>query len=74
MVILDSGKAPSTLRGSVFTIAKTDIADRVYKLESLIYDEDGFVDVAGSYQPLTTTGALAILDWYNDEDFDVTGD
>lgn len=73
MVILDNGKAPSTFRGSVFTIAKTDIADRVYKLESLIYDEDGFVDVAGSYQPLTTTGALAILDWYNDEDFDVTG-
>ena len=74
MVILDSGKAPSTFRGSVFTIAKTDIADRVYKLESLTYDEDGFVDVAGSYQPLTAKGSLAILDWYNDEDFDITGD
>jgi len=73
MVILDSGKAPDTFRGSVFTIAKTDIADRVYKLESLIYDEDGFVDVAGSYQPLKANGALAILDW-TDSDFDITGD
>mgnify|MGYP003132349122 CR=1 FL=1 len=73
MKILNDGKAPDTFRGSVFTIAKTDISDRVYKLESLIYDEEGFVDVAGSYQPLRANGALAILDW-NDESFNITGD
>tara|TARA_R100001594_G_scaffold53375_2_gene87020 strand:- start:1702 stop:5556 length:3855 start_codon:yes stop_codon:yes gene_type:complete len=73
MKILDNGNAPDTFRGSVFTIAKTDISDRVYKLESLIYDEDGFVDVAGSYQPLKANGALAILDWNNDTSFEITG-
>ena len=69
---LDSeGKAGSTFRGSVFTIAKTDVSDRVYKLESLVYGEEGFVEIAGSYQPLTSTGSLAILDW-NDDYFEIT--
>ncbi|HCT53567.1 MAG TPA: hypothetical protein DF712_14030, partial [Balneola sp.] len=64
--ILDNGKAPDTFRGSVFTIAQTNASDRVYKLESLVYGEEGFVEVAGSYQPLTSTGSLAILDWDDD--------
>ena len=66
MKLDDEGKAGSTFRGSVFTIAQTNASDRVYKLESLVYGEEGFVEVAGSYQPLTSTGSLAILDWDDD--------
>ncbi len=71
MKLDDEGKAGSTFRGSVFTIAQTNASDRVYKLESLVYGEEGFVEVAGSYQPLTSTGSLAILDW-DDEYFEET--
>ena len=71
---LDSeGKAGSAFRGSVFTIAQTNKDDRVYKLESLVYGEEGFVEVAGSYQPLTPEGSLAILDW-NDDYFEETAE
>jgi len=50
----------------------------VYKVESLTFAEDGLVEVAGSYVPLTSTvpgnseisgGKLAVLFGYSSEDF-----
>jgi hypothetical protein len=58
----------ATLRGIVFTLANTVTTSRVYKIETISYSQDGFVEVAGSYQPLTDTGSLAVLAW-KDEDF-----
>ena len=65
--------ADMAFRGCVFTVAQTDTSDRVYKLESLTYSEEGFVEVAGSYEPLTSTGGLAVLDWNDDDDFLIQG-
>jgi len=67
----DTGLAAGRFRGSVFTQSKKDVNDRVYKLESLTYAEEGFVEVAGSYVPLTSTGSLAVLDWA-EENFEIT--
>ena len=61
IVILDSGLASETFRGCVFTVAQTDSSDRVYKVESLTFAEDGLVEVAGSHVPLTSNGYVAVL-------------
>jgi len=39
-------------------------------VESLTYGEDGLVEVAGSFTPLTSGGALEVLQW--DGQFAVT--
>ena len=54
---------PSGIRGSVFTKAQSNALDRIYKIESLSYGEDGLIEVAGSFVPLTSAGKLAVLDW-----------
>ena len=66
-----TGLAAGEFRGSVFTQSKKNVNDRIYKLESLTYAEEGFVELAGSYVPLTSTGSLAILDW-DEENFNIT--
>ena len=50
------------LRGVIFTVKNTTTEDRIYKVESLTYAEDGLVELTGSHVPLTSTGALAIMD------------
>ena len=54
---------PSGIKGSVFTKAQSNASDRIYKIESLSYGEDGLIEVAGSFVPLTSAGKLAVLDW-----------
>lgn len=51
------------LFGTVFAIRNTTTVNRVYKVETLSYGEDGLVEVAASHVPLTGSGALAVLDW-----------
>lgn len=51
------------LFGSVFTLKNTTTTNRVYKVETLSYAEDGLVSVTASHVPLTAAGSLAILDW-----------
>jgi hypothetical protein len=58
----------AALRGTVFTLRNTTTTSKVYKVETLSYTEDGFVEVAGSYQPTTDGGALTTLQW-NATDF-----
>ena len=66
---ITNGKAnDATLNNSVFTLKKTNTSDRVYKVESLSYGEEGLIEIAGSHVPLTATGSLAILNW-DDNDF-----
>ena len=61
---VSGGKAQEGgLFGRVFTLKNSTTTSRVYKVESLSYGQEGFVEVAGSYQPLTADGALATLDW-----------
>jgi hypothetical protein len=64
-----SGKAQEGgLFGCVFTLLNSTTTSRVYKVESISYGQEGFVEIAGSYQPLTNAGSLAVLDW-TDEHF-----
>jgi len=60
--------AASEFRGCVFTVPDTSTTDRVYKVESMTYGEDGLIEISGSHTPLTVNKTLAILDHYNDDD------
>ena len=53
----------AALHGVVFTIYNTVTNNRVYKVETLVYAEDGLVEISGSYTPLTNSGSLAVLNW-----------
>ena len=73
MTVGSDGKvADSAFHGSLFSVV-TDSPDdpKIYKVESISLTEDGMVEVAGSYQPLTDDGKLAVLDW-NDSNFVLT--
>ena len=63
LTIDDSGKAIDTFRNSVFTIEKTDTADRIYKIESITYTDEGFVQLTATHQPLNDNGKLSVLDY-----------
>ena len=52
----------------LFTVKTTDESDRLYKIESITYGEEGFVKVAATHVPLTSDKKLAILEkiqWQN---------
>lgn len=49
--------------GTVFTVKNDVTTDRVYKVESLTYADDGLVEIAGSHVPLTSSGTLEVLNW-----------
>ena len=51
----------------LFTLKNSVTSNRVYKLETISYSEDGLVEVSGSHAPLTSTGSLAILEGWNDD-------
>ena len=51
------------LFGQVFTLKTSATTSRVYKVESLSYTAEGFVELAGSSQPLTEDGTLTTALW-----------
>ena len=60
----------TALYGCLWSKVSDSENTRVYKCESLSYAEDGLVEVAGSYTPLTNSGSLAILDWNSNTFFE----
>ncbi len=56
---------------SIFTIKMQNQQKRIYRVTSLTIDDDGFVDIGGSYQKVDQAGRLAILNPENAL-FDVT--
>ena len=46
---------------SIFTIKMQNQQKRIYRVTSLTIDDDGFVDIGGSYQKVDQAGRLAIL-------------
>ena len=66
--VIDGKVDNSNLVNSVFTVKKKNTSDRVYKVESIVYGEEGLIEIAGSHVPLTESGSLAILNW-NEDDF-----
>jgi len=63
LTVNENGRATGTFRGAVFTIEKTTSTDRIYRVESITYTEEGFVQITGTHQPVTSTGTLRTLDY-----------
>ena len=55
----------AAMRGSLFTVASTKSEARVYKIESISFTEESFVEITASYIQLTKSGRMRILDWSN---------
>ena len=55
----------AAMRGSLFTVASTKSEARVYKIESISFTEESFVEITASYIQLTKSGRMRILDWDN---------
>ena len=53
------------LHGSLFTRKLTTAEARIYKIETIAYTEDSFVEITGSYVPLKSDGSMKVLDWSN---------
>ena len=56
------------LYGSVFTVKQTSESNRLYKVESLTYNDEGLIEVSGSHAPLLSDGTLATIN-YEERDF-----
>ena len=59
----DGKTSQTALWGVLWSKVETQQSTRIYKCESLSYSDDGLVEVAGSYAPLTPRGTLQILEW-----------
>ena len=49
--------------GVVYTIANTTTSNRVYKVETLTIEEEGFVEIAASYEPVFDGLNMQTLSW-----------
>ena len=55
------GTNTAGLKNKLFAQVDSTIEDRIYKVESITYGEDGLIQVAASHVPLTSDGKLAVL-------------
>jgi len=51
----------SSFFSSIFTTVQTNRQARVYRVDSLTIDDEGYVDIVGTHQELTIDGTLATL-------------
>ena len=56
-----NGKAPDTLRGTLFTVLDDTTEDRLYKIESITHGEEGFIKIAASHVPFDEDGYMSVL-------------
>ena len=54
--------------GSLFTRKRAGSEARIYKIESIAYTDESFVEISGSYVPLTDDNRMQLLQW-DDSDF-----
>ena len=59
----------SNLFGAVFTVKQTSESNRLYKIESLTYTDEGLVEVSASHAPLLSDGTLATINYDSLGDF-----
>ena len=71
--IKDRRTGTNDVLGTVFAFLNNTTKNRVYKVESLSYADDGLVEIAGSYTPLTSWGSLEVLNWNGDQFVSETG-
>ena len=56
-----AGTNSAGLRNKLFAQVDTTEEDRIYKVESITYGEDGLIQVAATHAPLTSNNKLAVL-------------
>jgi hypothetical protein len=61
---ISDGKATDTsFHGCLFTVRKNNSEARIYKIESIAYTEESFVEIAASYVPLAKNKKMKLLEW-----------
>ena len=63
--VADGKTGDEVFFSSIFTIKMQNQQKRIYRVTSLTIDDDGFVDIGGSYQKVDQAGRLAILNAEN---------
>ena len=53
----------------MFTVKQTTESNRLYKIESLAYTDEGLIDIGASHAPLLDDGTLATINYDEDNDF-----
>ena len=53
----------SSLKGVLFTRKESSVEARVYKIESIAFSEDSFVEISATYVPLNKEGQMKTLQW-----------
>ena len=67
VIDLVAGGKNRGLYNKIFTVKQANTSDRIYKVETLTYDQDGFIEISGSHVPLTSTGGVGVLNWLEDD-------
>ena len=59
---LNTQAVASTFFGTLFTVKNSTTENKVYKCETISYDEEGLLEVSGSYAPTDgTTKVLSVM-------------
>ena len=59
----DGKETKEILFGSIFTTKNFHTKTRIYKIESISFADDGFIEVAASHCPVDSNNRLEILNW-----------
>ena len=61
LVVNGKKTSNAALFGTVFTVTTTTTEKRVYKIETISINSDGFVEVTATHQPIAANGGLATI-------------
>ena len=67
--VVDGYATDANLYGSVFTVKQTSESNRLYKVESITYTDEGLIELSGSHAPLLSDGTLATINYDPLNDF-----
>ena len=67
--VVDGYATDANLYGSVFTVKQTSESNRLYKVESITYTDEGLIELSGSHAPLLSDGTLATINYDPVNDF-----
>jgi len=65
--VVNGRTSDANLYGSVFTVKQTGESNRLYKVESITYTDEGLIEVSGSHGPLLSDGTLATINYSTDD-------
>jgi len=65
--VVNGMTSDANLYGSVFTVKQTNESNRLYKVESITYNDEGLIEVSGSHAPLLSDGTLATINYSTDD-------